>query len=84
MILKSFWRFILLPPGDQYYTYEFLHQPSHEECITMSETTPSMLFKVYNNMYYNNYEPFLSDLFSECECFFCRLFVFICGRAGKF
>ncbi|TWW77302.1 vitronectin a [Takifugu flavidus] len=51
--------------GDQYYTYEFLHQPSHEECITMSERSPSTLFRHYTDVYYNNYESFLSDLFSN-------------------
>ncbi|XP_076592198.1 vitronectin a [Chaetodon auriga] len=50
--------------GDQYYTYEFLHQPSHEECITMSERSPSTLFRRYTDVYYNNYERFLSELFS--------------------
>uniref|UniRef100_A0A667WY22 Vitronectin a n=1 Tax=Myripristis murdjan TaxID=586833 RepID=A0A667WY22_9TELE len=50
--------------GDQYYLYEFLHQPSHEECITISETSPSMLFRRYTDMYYNNYEPFFSELFA--------------------
>uniref|UniRef100_A0A3Q3WKS5 SMB domain-containing protein n=1 Tax=Mola mola TaxID=94237 RepID=A0A3Q3WKS5_MOLML len=51
--------------GDQYYTYEFLHQPSHEECITMSESSPSTLFRRYTDVYYNNYDRFLSELFSE-------------------
>ncbi|XP_041797088.1 vitronectin a [Chelmon rostratus] len=50
--------------GDQYYTYEFLHQPSHEECIAMSERSPSTLFRRYTDVYYNNYERFLSELFS--------------------
>uniref|UniRef100_UPI0037E93230 vitronectin a n=1 Tax=Semicossyphus pulcher TaxID=241346 RepID=UPI0037E93230 len=50
---------------DQYYTYEFLHQPSHEECITMSERSPSTLFRRYTDVYYNNYERFFSELFSE-------------------
>lgn len=56
-----------LPAGDQYYTYEFLHQPSHEECIAMSERSPSALFRRYTDVYYNNYESSLSDLFSNCE-----------------
>lgn len=54
-------------PGEQYYTYEFLHQPSHEECITMSESSPSTLFRRYTDIYYNNYERSLSELFSDCE-----------------
>ncbi|XP_039986390.1 vitronectin a [Xiphias gladius] len=51
--------------GDQYYMYEFLHQPSHEECVTMSERFPSMLFRRYTNVYYNNYERFFGELFSD-------------------
>ncbi|XP_051813758.1 vitronectin a [Acanthochromis polyacanthus] len=51
--------------ADQYYTYEFLHQPSHEECITMSERSPATLFRHYTDVYYNNYERFFSDLFSD-------------------
>ncbi|XP_077396466.1 vitronectin a [Festucalex cinctus] len=51
--------------ADQYYTYEFLHQPSHEECVTMSEMSPSTLFRRYTNMYSSNYESFFSDLFSD-------------------
>lgn len=56
-----------LPAGDQYYTYEFLHQPSHEECIAMSERSPSALFRRYTDVYYHNYERSLSDLFSNRE-----------------
>uniref|UniRef100_A0A3B3WJS8 SMB domain-containing protein n=1 Tax=Poecilia mexicana TaxID=48701 RepID=A0A3B3WJS8_9TELE len=44
--------------GDQYYVYEFLHQPSHEECATMSERSPSTLFRRYTDLYYSNYERF--------------------------
>ncbi|XP_059186885.1 vitronectin a [Centropristis striata] len=51
--------------GDQYYTYEFLHQPSHEECVTMSERSPSALFRRYTDVYYNNYERIISELFSS-------------------
>ncbi|XP_068173414.1 vitronectin a isoform X2 [Antennarius striatus] len=51
--------------GEQYYTYEFLHQPSHEECISMSERSPATLFRHYTDVYYNNYERFLGELFSE-------------------
>uniref|UniRef100_A0A3B4TCR8 Vitronectin a n=1 Tax=Seriola dumerili TaxID=41447 RepID=A0A3B4TCR8_SERDU len=54
--------------GDQYYLYEFLHQPSHEECITMSERSPPTLFRHYTDVYYNNYENFFRELFSNCEC----------------
>ncbi|KAK2912564.1 vitronectin a [Channa argus] len=51
--------------GDQYYMYEFLHQPSHEECFAMSESSPSTLFRRYTNVYYNNYERVFSELFSD-------------------
>nr|XP_046244883.1 vitronectin a isoform X2 [Scatophagus argus] len=51
--------------GEQYYTYEFLHQPSHEECISMSESSPYTLFRRYTDVYFNNYEHFLSQLFSD-------------------
>ncbi|KAM9853519.1 LOW QUALITY PROTEIN: vitronectin a [Aulostomus maculatus] len=52
--------------GEQYYIYEFLHQPSHEECITFTERSPSTLFRRYTDIYYNNnYERFFSQLFSD-------------------
>ncbi|CAI5693844.1 unnamed protein product [Oreochromis niloticus] len=51
--------------GDQYYVYEFLHQPTHEECIKMSESSPSTPFRRYTDVYYNNYERFFSELFSD-------------------
>uniref|UniRef100_A0A672ZCG0 Vitronectin a n=1 Tax=Sphaeramia orbicularis TaxID=375764 RepID=A0A672ZCG0_9TELE len=51
--------------GDQYYSYEFLHQPTHEECIGMSERSPSTLFRRYTDVYSRNYERFFSELFSE-------------------
>ncbi|XP_019741448.1 vitronectin a [Hippocampus comes] len=51
--------------ADQYYVYEFLHQPSHEECVTLSERSPSTLFRRYTNMYSRNNERFFSDLFSD-------------------
>ncbi|XP_041851224.1 vitronectin a isoform X2 [Melanotaenia boesemani] len=51
--------------AEQYYVYEFLHQPSHEECVTMSERSPSTLFRHYTDLYDSNYEPFFSELFSD-------------------
>ena len=53
--------------ADQYYQYEFLHQPSHEECISMSERSPSTLFRRYTDVYYNNWEPFYHELFGGSE-----------------
>lgn len=47
--------------------YEFLHQPSHEECISMSERSPSTLFRRYTDVYRSNYEPVFLELFSDCE-----------------
>ncbi|XP_062328862.1 vitronectin a [Osmerus eperlanus] len=49
--------------GDQYYQYEFLHQPTHEECISMSERSPSTIFQRYTDVYYNNWESFYHELF---------------------
>ncbi|XP_062242150.1 vitronectin a [Platichthys flesus] len=51
--------------ADQYYMYEFLHQPSHGECITMSESSPSTVFRRYTDIYSDVYESFFSDLFSD-------------------
>lgn len=33
----------------------------------MSESSPSTLFRRYTDIYYNNYERSLSELFSDCE-----------------
>lgn len=49
--------------GDQYYQYEFKHQPTHEECIQMSLKSPSMPFLQYTNMYYQSWEELYSMLF---------------------
>uniref|UniRef100_A0A8D3B6X1 Vitronectin a n=1 Tax=Scophthalmus maximus TaxID=52904 RepID=A0A8D3B6X1_SCOMX len=51
--------------GDQYYMYEFFHQPSHKECISMSDRSPATLFRRYTDVYYNMYESFFSELFSD-------------------
>lgn len=81
----------LVSPGDQYYMYEFLHQPSHEECIDMSAISPSTMFRRYTDVYYNNYEPIFRQLFSNCELCYngchassgcrsrcCHVFILIC------
>ncbi|XP_038817240.1 vitronectin-like [Salvelinus namaycush] len=49
--------------GDQYYQYEFKHQPSHEECIKMSAGSPSALFTAYTDIYHNNWEELFNMLF---------------------
>ncbi|XP_010897955.2 vitronectin b [Esox lucius] len=36
---------------NQYYQYEFKHQPSHEECVRMTKSTPSVLFTRYTDLY---------------------------------
>lgn len=47
--------------GDQYYQYEFQHQPTHEECIRMTKSSPSVLFTRYTDIFCEN--PW-DDLFS--------------------
>ncbi|KAI7795883.1 Vtnb protein [Triplophysa rosa] len=37
--------------GDQYYQYEFKHQPSHEECAQITKSSPSVAFTRYTNLY---------------------------------
>ncbi|NP_001117903.1 vitronectin b precursor [Oncorhynchus mykiss] len=37
--------------GDQYYQYEFKHQPSHEECVRLTKSSPSVLFTRYTDLY---------------------------------
>ncbi|KTG12930.1 hypothetical protein cypCar_00005658 [Cyprinus carpio] len=49
--------------GDQYYQYEFKHQPSHEECIQMSLRSPSALFRRYTNIYYDRWVEHFNQLF---------------------
>lgn len=43
--------FIICATGDQYYQYEFKHQPSHEECAQMTKSSPSVAFTRYTNLY---------------------------------
>jgi len=52
--------FLLL--GDKYYQYEFKHQPSHEECVQMSRSSPSVLFSRYTDLFC---DQTLEDLFIE-------------------
>uniref|UniRef100_A0A671P7A7 Vitronectin-like n=1 Tax=Sinocyclocheilus anshuiensis TaxID=1608454 RepID=A0A671P7A7_9TELE len=37
--------------GDQYYQYEFKHQPSHGECDRITKSSPSVAFTHYTNLY---------------------------------
>ncbi|XP_028322762.1 vitronectin b [Gouania willdenowi] len=48
--------------GDKYYQYEFKHQPSHEECVRISRSSPSMLFTHYTDLYC---DQTLEDLFTQ-------------------
>ncbi|XP_043115748.1 vitronectin a [Puntigrus tetrazona] len=49
--------------GDQYYQYEFKHQPSHEQCIQISLRSPSALFHRYTNIYYDRWVEHFNQLF---------------------
>ncbi|KAK5610012.1 hypothetical protein CRENBAI_022385 [Crenichthys baileyi] len=52
--------------GDKYYQYEFKHQPSHEECIYMSRTSPSVLFTRYTDLFCDQpLENLFTDLFGS-------------------
>uniref|UniRef100_A0A8C1PI19 Vitronectin a n=1 Tax=Cyprinus carpio TaxID=7962 RepID=A0A8C1PI19_CYPCA len=55
--------------GDQYYQYEFKHQPSHEECIQMSLRSPSALFRRYTNIYYDRWVEHFNQLFGGGNTF---------------
>ncbi|XP_071758971.2 vitronectin b [Centroberyx gerrardi] len=50
--------------GDQYYQYEFKHQPSHEECVRMTRSSPSVLFTRYTDLYCDQtWEDLFTQLF---------------------
>uniref|UniRef100_A0A3Q2R0B7 Vitronectin b n=1 Tax=Fundulus heteroclitus TaxID=8078 RepID=A0A3Q2R0B7_FUNHE len=52
--------------GDKYYQYEFKHQPSHEECVFMSRTSPSILFTRYTDLFCDQpLENLFTDLFGN-------------------
>uniref|UniRef100_A0A8C2ZL28 Vitronectin b n=1 Tax=Cyclopterus lumpus TaxID=8103 RepID=A0A8C2ZL28_CYCLU len=52
--------------GNKYYQYEFKHQPSHEECVRMSRTSPSVLFTRYTDLFCDQtWEDFFTDLFGN-------------------
>ncbi|XP_032389025.1 vitronectin b [Etheostoma spectabile] len=48
--------------GEKYYQYEFKYQPSHEECVSMSRSSPSVLFTRYTDLYC---DQTLKDFFTE-------------------
>ncbi|XP_051963733.1 vitronectin a [Xyrauchen texanus] len=49
--------------GDQYYQYDFRHQPSHRECIQLSLRSPSALFRRYTNIYNDRWFEHFNQLF---------------------
>ncbi len=49
--IYSIFNVSFVPTGDQYYQYEFKHQPSHEECVRMTKSAPSVAFTRYTNLY---------------------------------
>ncbi|XP_028824929.1 vitronectin-like [Denticeps clupeoides] len=54
--------------GDQYYQYEFQHQPSHEECVRLTKSSPSLLFSRYTDMYCNDgWDSLFTLLFQGLE-----------------
>ncbi|CAG5872581.1 unnamed protein product [Menidia menidia] len=48
--------------GDKYYLYEFRNQPTHEACVQMTRSSPSVLFTQYTNLFCDHT---LEDLFTE-------------------
>ncbi|CAB1418244.1 unnamed protein product [Pleuronectes platessa] len=52
--------------GQNYYEYEFKHQPSHEECVRMSRSSPSVLFTRYTDLFCDQtWEDFFMELFGD-------------------
>ncbi|XP_045896428.1 vitronectin b [Micropterus dolomieu] len=52
--------------GDKYYQYEFKHQPSHEECVRMSRSSPSVMFTSYTDLFCDQtWEDYFTELFGS-------------------
>ncbi|XP_023252791.1 vitronectin-like [Seriola lalandi dorsalis] len=52
--------------GDKYYQYEFKHEPSHEECVRMSRSSPSVLFTQYTDLFCDQtWEDVFTELFGS-------------------
>ncbi|KAK2828201.1 hypothetical protein Q5P01_019235 [Channa striata] len=50
--------------ANRYYQYEFKLQPSHEECVRMTQSSPSMLFTQYTDLFCDQtWEDFFTELF---------------------
>ncbi|XP_073727215.1 vitronectin b [Misgurnus anguillicaudatus] len=52
--------------GNQYYQYEFKHQPSHEECVQMTKSSPSVVFTHYTSLYCD-LDNIMSTLFQSIQ-----------------
>ncbi|XP_018586046.2 vitronectin-like [Scleropages formosus] len=48
--------------GEHYYQYEFKNQPSHAECVKMTQASPSVLFTRYTDLYCEPWEDLLTVL----------------------
>ncbi|KAJ0061682.1 hypothetical protein NL108_005826, partial [Boleophthalmus pectinirostris] len=49
---------------DKYYQYEFKHQPTHEECVEMTRSSPSVVFTRYTNLFCDrSFTDMFRDLF---------------------
>uniref|UniRef100_A0A8C6SMX1 Vitronectin b n=1 Tax=Neogobius melanostomus TaxID=47308 RepID=A0A8C6SMX1_9GOBI len=49
---------------DKYYQYEFKHQPTHEECVEMTRSSPSVLFRSYTDLFCDQtFEDMFNELF---------------------
>ncbi|CAJ1063295.1 vitronectin b [Xyrichtys novacula] len=50
--------------GEKYHQYEFKQQPSHEECVLMSRSSPSVLFTRYTDLFCDQtWEDLFAELF---------------------
>ncbi|KAJ0003996.1 hypothetical protein NQD34_010210 [Periophthalmus magnuspinnatus] len=47
---------------DKYYQYEFKHQPTHEECVEMTRSSPSVVFTRYTDLFCDHS---FTDMFRE-------------------
>ncbi|CAL1573156.1 unnamed protein product [Knipowitschia caucasica] len=49
---------------DKYYEYQFKQQPSHQECVEMTRSSPSLLFMRYTDLFCDRtFEGMFSELF---------------------
>ncbi|XP_068600933.1 vitronectin b [Brachionichthys hirsutus] len=52
--------------GDKYYQYAFQHQPSHEECVQMTRSSPSLMFTRYTDLFCDQtWEELFTELFGD-------------------